>query len=183
MIAKTIPAAKEYSRQLALMNTLGMKHAEIAKVIKAAWSSTAAVPTMTAAQNLESFRELRSAFGSDTEAQGHAAMMLPVVARLAGVMQSLTGKEQKGVGFDMVKAIELRTGVMTTEALTRNSEMMSKAIIGMGGTISAHDFHGTLKMGKMATNKWSDDFVYSYLPTLMQELKTGTGSGGAGGGA
>lgn len=183
LLGKTLPYAKEYSRQLALMNTLGMKQADIAKVVGQAWKTSFAVPTTTAAQNLATFRELRSAFGSDTEGQAHAAMMLPVVGRLAGVMQSLTGRAQEHVGFDMVKAIELRTGVMTTAALERNSELMSRAIIGMGGTITVSDFHGALKMGKMATNRWSDDFTYSYLPTLMQELKTGAGSGGGAGGA
>jgi hypothetical protein len=103
--------------------------------------------------------------------------MLPVVARLQGVMQSLTGKPQEHVGFDMVKAIELRTGVMTTEALQRNADLMSRAIIGMGGTISVSDFHGALKMGKISTNKFDDDFTYNYLPTLMQELKTAHGGG------
>ena len=183
LLGKTLPYAKEYSRQLALMNTLGMKQADIAKVVGQAWKTSFAVPTTTAAQNLATFRELRSAFGSDTEGQAHAAMMLPVVGRLAGVMQSLTGRAQEHVGFDMVKAIELRTGVMTTAALERNSELMSRAIIGMGGTVTVADFHGALKMGKMATNKWSDDFAYNYLPTLMQELKTGAGSSGSGGGA
>lgn len=177
LIGKTMPFAREYARQLALMNTLGMKQAEIAKVVGDAWRTTYAVPTTTAAQNLASFRELRSAFGSDTLGQAHASEMLPVVARLQGVMQSLTGRAQDHIGFDMVKAIELRTGVMTTEALQRNSELMSRAIIGMGGTISVSDFHGALKMGKIATNKLSDDFTYNYLPTLMQELKTSGGGG------
>lgn len=177
LLGKTLPYAKEYTRQLALMNTLGMKQADIARVVSQAWKTTNLVPTSTAARNLESFRELRSAFGSDSAGQAHAAMMLPVVARLSAVMQSLTGKEQSHVGFDMVKAIELRTGVMTEAALQRNSELMSKAIIGMGGTVTAADFHGALKMGKIASNKWSDDFAYSYLPTLMQELKTAHGGG------
>jgi hypothetical protein len=175
LIDKTMPAAKEYARQLALMNTLGMRQAEIAKTVGQAWKTTYDVPTTTAAHNLATFRELRSAFGSDTVGQAHAADMLPVVGRLEGLMQSMTGKAQEHVGFDMVKAIELRTGTMTPEALQRNADLMSRAIIGMGGSISVSDFHGALKMGRMATNKWSDDFTYDYLPTLMQEMKTGQG--------
>lgn len=177
LLGKTLPYAKEYARQLALMNTLGMKQSEIAKTVGDAWRTSYAVPTSTAAANLATFRELRSAFGSDTEGQAHASSMLPVVARMQAVMQSLTGKAQDHVGFDMVKAIELRTGVMTTEALQRNAELMSRAIIGMGGTISVADFHGALKMEKMGSNKLSDDFTYNYLPTLMQELKTAHGGG------
>ena len=177
LIGKTMPAAKEYARQLALMNTLGMKQAEIAKVVGQAWKTTYAVPTTTASQNLATFRDLRSAFGSDPKSQAEAAAMLPIVGRFQGVMQSLTGKAQDHVGFDMVKAIELRTGVMTEEALKRNADLMSRSVIAMGGTISVADFHGALKMSKMAGLKLNDDFTYNYLPTLMQELKTAHGGG------
>jgi hypothetical protein len=66
---------------------------------------------------------------------------------------------------------------MTPEAMKRNIDLMSRTLIAMGGTITAQDFHGTFKMGKLATGKWSDEFAYLYLPTLMQELRTGAGGG------
>jgi hypothetical protein len=175
MIGKTLPYAKEYANQLSLMNTLGMRQADIAKVVGQAWKASMDVPSTTAAGNLKTFRELRSVFGVGHESE--AASMLPIVGRIQGALTALTGREQENVGFDLVKAIELRTGVMTQAALQRNAELLSRTMIGMGGTVTVSDFHGALKMGKMATNKWSDDFTYSYLPTLMQELKTASGGG------
>ena len=173
IIGKTLPYAKEYANQLSLMNTLGMKQADIAKVVGQAWKTSFTVPTTTAAENLKSFRELRSVFGVGHE--GEASMMLPVVGKIQGILTALTGHEQEKVGFDLVKAIELRTGVMTPKALQSNAELMTRTLLGMGGTLNVGDFHGALKQGRMATNKWSDDFTYNYLPTLMQEVKTGNG--------
>jgi hypothetical protein len=47
LIGKTLPYAKEYTRQLALMNTLGMKQADIAQVVADAWRTSYLVPTTT----------------------------------------------------------------------------------------------------------------------------------------
>jgi hypothetical protein len=174
-LEKTAQAGKEYANQLALMNTLGMKQADVAAAVGKAWQTAYDVPTTSIEGNLKSFRELRSVFGVGRE--NDAAAMLPIVGRIEGVLTALTGHEQDKVGFDLVKATELRTGLMTMQALQQNAEMMSRAIIGMGGTITVGDFHGALKMGKMATNKWSDSFTYEYLPTLMQEMKTASGGG------
>jgi len=181
LIAKTLPAAKEYANQLSLMDTLGMKQADIAKVVGQAWKTSFDVPTSTVAENLKSFREVRSAFGSTSALQGEAAAMVPLVARMQGILTALTGKAQDRVGFDMVKAIELRTGVMTPGAMASNAQLMSQALIGMGGTLTVSDFHQALKQGRMATAKWDNAFTYRYLPTLMQELKTGGGGGGQAG--
>lgn len=172
-LEKTVKPASEITRQMSLLNTLGMKQKDVAAAVAAAWKTSFEVPTTTVAKNLEAFRELRSAFGMGHERE--AAAVLPTVGRMDAIQYALTGKHQDRVGFDMVKAIELRTGVMTQEALQRNADRMGQAILGMSGTISVSDFHGALKMGKMATQKWTDDFVYGYLPTLMQEMKVGHG--------
>jgi hypothetical protein len=173
LIGKTLPAGMELANQMSLINTLGMKQVDVFKALAAARSTAYDVPTTTTADALKSFRELRGAFGAGRE--GEAMSMLPTVARVQGIMHALTGKDQEGVGFDMVKAIELRSPLMTSEAIQRNAALMAQTVIAMGGTVNVKDFHGALKMGKMATMKWSDDFTYSYLPTLMQEMKVGQG--------
>lgn len=173
IIKETLKPAKEYAHQLAELNTLGMSQAEIAKTVGVAWSTAHDVMTTTATENLAAFRELRSAFGAGQEA--HALGILPLVQRAKAILTSLTGKEQEHVAFDMVKAIELRSPVMTERALQRNATLMTQSLIGMGGTLTVSDFHQTLKYAKSAAMKWSDEFVYQYLPTLMQEVKAGKG--------
>lgn len=179
MFAKTLKPAEEYAKQLSLMNTLGMKHAEVMGVINKSWETSREVTTSTVWENMATFRELRSAFGAGHESSAQA--MLPTVQRVQGILTALTGREQEHVGFDMVKAIELRSGVMSEAALQRNSDLMTRSLIAMGGTINVNDFHQALKYGKMATMKWTDEFTYSLLPTLMQEMKAGRGGASSAG--
>lgn len=177
-LGKAIDAAKDYGGQISLLNQLGMSQKDVAAGVGAAWKAAFDVPTTRVEENLKTLRELRSAFGSTPYQESEARMILPLVQRVSGALTALTGKEQEGVGFDLVKSAELRTiGALSPEILQRNVELMSRTLIAMGGTITANDFHGALKMGKMAVPKWNDAFTYLYLPTLMQELKTGKGGG------
>lgn len=180
ILGKTVDAAKDYAHQLSLVNTLGLKHAEVTSIINKSWETSRQVVTTTAAENLEAIRELRSAFGAGQEE--HALGILGTVQRAKAILTSLTGKEQAHVGFDMVKSIELRTaGGMTEAAMQRNAELMSRTLIGMGGTLTVNDFHQALKYGKMPVMKWSDEFTYEYLPTFMQEMKAGKGGASSAG--
>jgi hypothetical protein len=173
---KSVDASKEYTRQLSLMRAAGMSNLEVANATGSAWKTSRDVITSTAAQNLESIRELRSAFGPDAEHMKEVYAVLPIAMRTRAILESLTGKEQGNVGFDMAKAVELKTpGVMTVEAMQRNMELMSKTLMAMGGTLNANDFHMAIKQSKTAAFGASDDFVYNYLPTLMQEVKSKVG--------
>ena len=175
-LEKSIDASKEYTSQLSLMNAAGMSQRDIALSTAAAWQTSRDVLTSTAADNLKAIRELRSVFGVDH--MDEAYKILPTVQRISAIQEALTGKKQENVGFDVVKAIELRTpGVMTQEALNRNAELMSRSIMGMGGTINVNDFHMALKQLKTQAFGFDDEFVYDYLPTFIQEAKTKGGSG------
>jgi hypothetical protein len=176
-LEKSIDASKEYTRQLSLMNAAGMTQRDIALSTAAAWQTSRDVLTTTAADNLKAIRELRSVFGNKN--MGEAYEILPTVQRTRAVMEALTGKPQENVAFDMVKAIELRTpGLMSQAAMQSNADLMARSLMGMGGTINVNDFHKTLKQTKQAAFGLNDDFVYNYLPTLMQEVKAGP-TGGA----
>ncbi|KAJ8139371.1 hypothetical protein OY671_007419 [Metschnikowia pulcherrima] len=62
--------------------------------------------------------------------------------------------------------------------MMRQSEMMSKASVQMGGTSTVSDFHQAIKYSRAMAPYMSDEFKYSYSPTSMQEMKAGP-SGGA----
>ncbi len=175
-LEKSIKASKEYTSQLSLMNAAGMSQQEIALATASAWKTSRDVLTTTAADNLKAIRELRSVFGVDHMSEAYG--ILPAVQRASAIQEALTGQKQENVGFDMVKAIELRTpGVMTREALNRNVELMTRSVMAFGGTINVNDFHMAMKQLKATAFGFSDDFVYKYLPTLIQEAKTNGGSG------
>lgn len=179
-MGKTVEASKEYTRQLSLMSAAGMSQLEIAKATSSAWQTSKDVITSSASANLTAIRELRSVFGKDHMSEAYA--VLPQVQRTKSIMEALTGKEQHGVAFDMVKAIELGTkGAVTKEGLIAQSEMMSKALMQFGGTLTVQDFHQALKYSRSAAPYLSNDFKFKYLPTLIQEMKTGHGGASSAG--
>ncbi|MDR3449312.1 MAG: hypothetical protein P4M15_06140 [Alphaproteobacteria bacterium] len=177
-MGKAVDSSKEYVHQMSLMNIAGWTQKEIAGSVAAAWKTTGSVITTTAAQNLETLQELRTAFGKG-EGMQHAYAVLPQVQRVSSILASLTGREQSHVGFDMVKAIELGSkGALSVDSMMRQSEMMSKALVQFGRTLTVSDFHQSLKMSRAMAPYMSDEFKYQYLPTLIQEMKTGAGGGG-----
>ncbi|MEX3628335.1 MAG: hypothetical protein VB138_01515 [Burkholderia sp.] len=173
-LEKSVDASKEYTRQLSLMNAAGMTQREIAEAAAAAWKTSKEVITSSVSENLTAIRELRSVFGKDHMHEAYG--ILPTVQRTKAILEALTGKQQHGVAFDMVKAIELRTpGTMSAERMQSNADMMAKTLMAMGGTLNVNDFHMALKQAKTSAFGLSDEFVYKYLPTFMQEVKTKEG--------
>lgn len=175
-MGKAIDASKEYTRQISLMNAAGMSQTEVARSVGAAWKASHEIMTSSAADNLQTLRELRTVFyGRMEEAYG----VLPQVQRATAIMEALTGRKQDGVGFDMVKAIERRSvGNVSGPQLQANAELMTRAMLGMSGTVTANDFHQALSKAKLTALTMNDDFVYKYLPTLIQ-INKGGGGGGA----
>lgn len=183
MISKTLPDAKEYARQIALMNAAGMKQAEIQRAIAASWSlstrsvKAGGVPTATATSNLEAVRELRTVFGTTEE----ALRFLPSAQRLAYILQSVRGGDVKGEVQGAARALDLRNATTSQAAAEQQANLMTQAIVASGGVLTAKDFASTFKYGRTATLGWSNEFAYRILPSLMQELKSGGGAGAGGG--
>ncbi|MDE1009664.1 MAG: hypothetical protein OSB38_28795 [Paraburkholderia fungorum] len=176
-----VKSADEYYHQLAILKNVGMSQVEVAQSVRKAWETTHEVMSTKASENIKTLLELRSAFGEGK--YDEALAILPTVQRMGAVMQSITGASQDRIGFDMVKAIEFGTkGALTQEGVNRQAEMMSKAIIAMNGTVNVSDFHQALKYSRAFAPYLSDDFKYNYLPTLIQEFKTGKGGGASGAG-
>ena len=177
-MGKTIEASKEYTHQVSQLGILGMKQADIAQVISASWKTSRDVMTSSAADNIEAYREMRAVFGSGHEHE--ALSMLPMAQRASAILASLTGQmhKVKDVGYDMAKAAELTTvGGMTDAQMQKRAEQFMQASIAFGGKVSMQDFHGALKMTRGASLNYNDDFISHYLPTLIQEMKSGNGGG------
>ena len=178
MVAHMVKPASEYAHQLQLMNAAGMKHLEIVKATSAAWGANRAVPTSTTMQNLESIRELRMVFG-DT---GHAIEYMPTVQKMQGVLGNLLGKNAGDEAYTIAKALEMKGAVKDPALFKMQADMMTKAIIAAGGKVGGNDFLSAFKYGRSAPTGWNDEFAYTILPTLIQEMKTRGGSGGGAGG-
>lgn len=177
LVGHLVKPANEYQHQLALMNAAGMQQVEIAKSIGAAWQTTSTVMTTTATGNLQAIRELRMVFRGDTS---EAIANMPTVQKLQVVLRSVRGEGAGDEAYTVAKALELKGAVRDPTQFTTQADMMTKAIIASGGKVTAQDFLSAFKFGRTATTGWSDEFAYSILPTLIQEMKGG-GNGGVGG--
>jgi hypothetical protein len=178
MVGKMVDHAKEYAHQLALLNTAGMTHLEIVRATNAAWAASKRTPTSTAAENLAAVRELRMVFGNTSD----AIQYMPTVQRIDAILSTLRGGSAQDEAYTVAKALEMRGAVKTPGEFTTQANLMTKAIVASGGKIGAQDFLSAFKYARTATAGWSDFFTYKILPTLIQEMKTGSG-GGAGFGA
>lgn len=178
LLSKTLPYAKAYGHEIALMNASGMQHAEVVKSIGAAWAASRSIPTSVVSENLAAIRELRSVVGNT----GEAITVLPGVLKMQAILSSVKGvHDAKGTAYDVAKLLDIRGKTMSASAFQYESNLMTQAIIASGGTVDAKDFFSTGKYGRAATQSWSPEFLYRIVPTLIQEMKSGKGSGGAGG--
>lgn len=179
MVGKTVNAAKDYVHQLAQMNTAGMTHLEIVRATQAAWNVSRTVPTTSADEALSTIREFRMVFG-DTS---HAIENMPAVQKLQAIMSIMRGGKQAGhdEAYVIARALETKGAVRNPQQFLVQADFIAKAIVASGGKIGGADFLSAFKYGRGATPHWSDEFAYTILPTLIQELKAGNGAGGVGG--
>lgn len=179
LIGKTIPAAKEYAHQLALMNSAGMQNVEIARSQKAAYDALKFAPTSSVTENMAAIRELRMVFGNTND----AITNMPVIQRLQALLAVQHGDDMdkgRDDAYTIAKALELKGATRTPGGFNSQADAMAKAIVASGGKVGPQDFLSAFKYGRIATQQWSDQFAYKILPTLIQEMKGG-GSGGVGG--
>lgn len=176
-IGKMVKPASEYAHQLQLMNTAGMKHLEIVQATQAAWSAAKGMPTATAAENLAAIRELRMVFGSTSE----AIQYMPTVQKMQAVLSNLLGSNAGDQAYTVAKALEMKGAVANPQLFAAQADAITKAMVASGGKVTASDFLSAFKYGRAATTGWNDEFAYTILPTLIQEMKSSGGSGGSGG--
>jgi hypothetical protein len=190
-------AGEKYTHQLELMKTAGMQAAEVQASIAAANNVSSTVLSMTPTENLKTIRELRMALASadvrpnqkadpataTTEAVAH----LEVFQKISGILSSVLSKDGKTFdgatqGYELAKSAEILGLSQDPKKFDQVLEGWTQAIIASGGKLQGTDFFGTVKYLRGAGQGMDIDFLTKTLPSLMQELKTGRGSG-AGGGA
>lgn len=181
LMAKTLPAATEYARQLNIMNRAGLTQVEIAQATGAAWKNTGDVITTTATENLRSMMDLRSVLGSMQDAK----WALPIVSKISTVMAlSSTGKIDEKAGentaFAMAKALDIIGAAKGQQTFERQAGEMSKVITAFQNRVSPQQFQGVFQYARQAKFDMSDEFKYEILPTLMLEAG-GSGKSGGGG--
>lgn len=175
-----VSAANEYTHQLALMNQMGIQHRDIVKATAAAWKAADIVPTSSAAENMATMRHLLMVFGASD--MKDVTRYMPMVQQMQAVLSSTIGGRVGDVSYDVAKALEMRGATLNPALFQSQADMMTKAIVASGGKVTPGDFLSAFKYGRTASLGWNDQFTYTILPTLIQEMKArgGFGTGGPG---
>jgi len=178
LVEAAVKPATEYAHQLNIMNMAGLKQAEIADAVGAAWKNTRDVMTTTATENLKSLLDLRNVLGNMEDAKA----MLPIVTKIEAVMaasgSSNLVSNAHDIAFSMAKALDVIGAVSNPAVMQRQAAEMSKVIAAFQGRVTPQMFQQVFTYARQAKFDMSDEFKYEILPSLMLEMATKTGGGG-----
>lgn len=177
-LSKIADKGRELIHQQELMKIAGMTNKEIAESTARAYEVSASVKTASVSENMRRIRELRGSFGETPDALKY----LEMVGKAQTVLEAMTGDKSHGDQvWEMVKAGEMKGLTQNPAQFTSMLQGMIRAVVASGGKITPADFFSAFKYGRSATYGWDDKFITDYLPSLISEMKSGSGSGGVGG--
>lgn len=145
--------AQQYARQL---KTYGTSHLE----------------------NLELVRDSVSIFGD----LPHAKMVVPTLAKMKFGNKAFYGEEEGEENerkfMDMLKVIEVRGGLASSEKFHQQANMVQKVIAATGGRVGPNEWLNLIKTGGLAAKGMDDAAFYYQMEPMVQELsgyRVGTG--------
>ena len=170
----------EQERKL-LQAQSGLTPDDLTEIEKRAEDISSRYKQITKAAAMRAISELRMAL-TDIQGAEHSMEFMETAAKAHTVLTNMThvgklaGVNADEAVFDLAKAMELR-GITTKEGMEHGVDMMIKGIIASGGKIDARDWHMVSKALRSSLNQMSDEFLYKFMPTFMQEMKAGGGTG------
>jgi len=172
----SLDAAKAYQLRVSRMQQMGMTPQDMQDAQRAAWSASKATPTSSPTDALDAIMHLRMVFGHTAD----ALQNLPTILRMEGVLSNagLRGDQS----YEIAKSLEMIGATKTPAMFAEYADAITKGIIAAGGKVTAQDYLSAIKYGRTAAQGWDKSFIEYYLPTLIQEMKSRGGSGGASGG-
>lgn len=181
--AKMLKPASEYLHTLTQANAVGMKHVEIANLVKAAWETTAKVQTVSAQEALQMGISLRRILGSSQR----ATQLLPEMAKFktAFIMAKESGRlsptaDASQMVYTAAKAAEMSGRTSSVAVFDKFMNNMIRVVVGTAGKVTPTMYMGLLKYARGAGMGLSDTTLFRTMPILMEEMALGRG-GGAGG--
>lgn len=170
-------AASDYTHEIELLNAAGLKQAEVAEAVNAAWKTSRDVLTTTPTANLKAIGELRTVFGDTAD----AIKYLPDMQRIQGVLDAVlhgeSGVGAKDVAYATAKALELRGVSLNPQEFMNQSNLITKAVVATRGKVDPQMLLQSQKYGGVGATGYSNDFMWGIVPSLVQELggsSTGT---------
>lgn len=183
-LSQMIEPAKEYAKQLNLMNMAGMNQVEIANNIKTAWEQSHKVMAMSPTGALSALGDLRMIFGSDKAHLEEARRLLPEFMKMKAIMTAAThdgttGHTRTGQIFSAVKALEMKGLIRSEAEMKHHLEEMTRSMVTAQGTVMPSDFQSYYKFARQGKLAVGEEFMYRVFPELALEMKSGPNSSGS----
>jgi hypothetical protein len=168
--------AKKFQVEMERFKALGVGDAVSADAINFAKGMNTYGTSMR--ENLGLLRDAQSIFGNID----HAKFVAPLMAKMKFANSALFGEEGGAMRdksfMDMLKVVELRRGLVSEAAFTKQANMIQQVQTATGGRVQANEYLNFIKTGGVAAKAMRDDVFYYKMEPLIQEMggnRIGTG--------
>lgn len=168
--------------ELSYLDILGISPEQQKRIHEQAKRTAKLVPTVTTAETLRTFREMRYAFADENHAIESMVDMAKFETAISALVPDASKAEQlRRQTYEMVKSAELRNQIKSPEEFRRFQDMILRAAHASGGIVDPSSIFQAFKYSRGALHGYDDEFTSLFLPEIVQELQTGRGGGGRGG--
>lgn len=173
-----IKESKRYDTEKARVAALGFGDEESKKAIQYAKDMKAF--GVNQVEKLGLMRDAMSVFGDEH----HAEMVLPTLARMKFGNLSVFGQEKGGQNeqafMDMLKVIETRGGLKSSDEFSKQANIIQRVISATGGKVGATEWRHFLMQAGIIGKGMSSEALFYGMEHLVQEMggdRAGTGLG------
>lgn len=158
----------EYKHQIVMMQNMGRTSKEMADAIAAAHKTMRDVPTSSMNDSLKILNETTLAFGGIE----HAIENLSFNSKMGALMKGIMGEgyDEAGGFNQLVRALELRGGKLSSADYQRQANALFRAISVSGGTVNPENILGFMQQAGPAARGYSEQFLTHVIPSLVQEF-------------
>ena len=176
MFKGPLDEAKKFQNETERFRSLGLGDKVTADAVK--FASGMNTYGTSIRENLGLLRDAQTVFGDFHEAQ----MVTPLLAKMKFANAALYGDEGGGMKdkafMDMLKVIEMRGGLASEQAFTKQANMVQQVLTATGGRVGANEYLNFIKTGGVAAKGMKDENFYYNMEPLIQEMggsRSGTG--------
>lgn len=174
-LGKVYENAAEYQHQIIMRKQQAWSNEEIEQGKRESKRVARALRMFSETENMEVLGDLGFAMGD----RHHAVDALEAVQRSSGLLkQARPEMDTTRNAFGAIKALEMLGHAGDKKTIDDYMEKMTAATIASGGKVTGADFQQFAKYAKGAGSFYSQDFLTTIAPSLMQELGASTAGNG-----
>jgi hypothetical protein len=181
-VFKGIQSANDIQEAKTQLSMLGLSAKDMSRVVEAAFSNTRKVITSSVDRNIADLIDLRGVVGDvDT-----AIQLLPMFTKTRAIAKAMDFEgfvpETKTLASNMAKALDMFGVGQDGPDFVKYTELMTRVLVATRGMVNPEAYRFVGKYGSIAARSYDEDFLFGYLPHLMQDYASKSGGGGGHGG-